>query len=483
MLYDDLLRITSIINSFIQGGKENLKEVSTTFNLEELSTYVERDRHTTFDSQRVVCEYDDSVDQVLHIGDKLIFNFDEPMAFGVTLLVVGKRVIEAQDLQLGQVYLLQSRDCFLVERPGGGEFLLLVTPADVSRTYEAIVAKRKHYEKHKDDPGHNRECYFNTYCQDRDLRNSDQFEAAKCVLHFHFQNKTEPEILEHLINWLRMFGPDEQKALVEVIAAHKCISSDAIENFKKHLDSSSQRENLIVATLKTPNDLGGIYRLLSDIGYPELRYLRLDSWVSRFLEREPASTELMFISDVLIGGGQTLKAFKRYYLKHTHPDDEVDKQKYHPLESQQSEVFLEKFMHLNRISFHAALITENAETKIKNFLLDWYHEHGLPVPEIVFSGGMKVDFQSVVLDNNPEISVPHQKLFRKLIVIEEMSKRFKFEGEDSKARYRDQKSTNNRNLVVRIKSVPKYAYRIFTLYPQNADVPPLFNTIKEHRKN
>ena len=181
----------------------------------------------------------------------------------------------------------------------------------------------------------------------------------------------------------------------------------------------------------------------------------------------------------MVSGSQVLKALK-YYLVSPHSIDFTEKKKYHKITSIQSSTFINNLKNIRKISFYSALCTELSESNINEYLSGWFLNLGVPAPDIEINAALKIKHSEVVLDENKKVSVKNQKLFKKIIAIDEIKKRFLFDETCLEDRYKDEDKTGTRNLVVRVMSVPKFAYKIFTLQPINTDVTPLFQYIKEH---
>ncbi|ABK98628.1 reverse transcriptase domain-containing protein [Pelobacter propionicus] len=475
LLFNDLTRIVVTVNGFIENGFDALPiAYNEGFLLKEALPL-----DLTWLNQ---CDI--TADKI-----NVTFGIDETISFGaitlsadeasnlVMVMALGGKSIELSKFEIDTVELMISNQCFLAKHEN--ELLVIVMSSSVMRTFEAISARALALSRTNEwELGHSRECYYNTFDVQDELYKSRSFNDALENLMSHLQCKDKSLMFSRIAEWLRLFNPEDQKVLVEVIAAHRCISDEDITKFLRFLDDNASTPGVVIGSLKTSADFGGLYRLLADAAYPHARKLQLDSWPSRLIDRSLSIEELVVLNDVFISGNQVISALEKYYFLNHDPILAQDKN-YHMIPGDNSLAFIEVVKNLKRITFFAAVCTETAQNEIKQFVEKWYKQEVGVIPEIIVDAALIIDIKSVQLDNNPNILTKYQGRFREMITKEKMSAIFEFNDDIPLKFYNDHKIPDTKNLLIRIKSVPKRVFKIFVLQPKDKSVKPLFNCIFE----
>jgi hypothetical protein len=278
-----------------------------------------------------------------------------------------------------------------------------------------------------------------------------------------------------LLRWLGLFDPVDSMVLLEVIAAHQPVTSanvsEFLSNVKKHKDSS------IVFSTKRPEDQGGVHRLftLTQVGQDMIRSLQLHDAVAKIAAFAGGKEKLVVLAEIILSGSQLMNNFKWYYLSESNRND-VYRQEQKLFEIDEcKDKFIQGMKAFSSIVILAAAFTEGGVRKLKNYLSGAL---GIPIESITVLGA-RLNDSACFWKNTENISLNTKRAFQALI---KDPKRINavFKVDDDAAYWKSLDDLDRANLIVRPNSVTKKGFKIFTLYPRNTNIPPLFRLTKEH---
>ena len=313
----------------------------------------------------------------------------------------------------------------------------------------------------------------------QDLRNSPYFHKACIVVrcnHFTSEQIQGVDDCERvLLRWLQQFEPVEASVLLEVIAAHQCITSNNVKVFIENVDK--YKTDGIVFSTKKLADQGGVQRLftLTQEGQEIIRSLALDSAVSRIAGFKGGKESLVILAEIILSGGQLKKNFKKHYLS----ADETDAQYVEIQRLFEIDEFKDDFV-LGLKCFRKITILVAAYTQLGADNLKEYFFTALEIlPENFEVKGAALKDSACFFADTDDISAESKSAFTTLV--KDMARiRSLFQVSDEHAYSKSLGQLDRANLIVRPNSVTKKGLKIFTLTPRNRHIPPLFRKTKEH---
>ena len=278
-----------------------------------------------------------------------------------------------------------------------------------------------------------------------------------------------------LLRWLGQFELSDAKVLLDVIAAHQCITMNDVDIFIKHV--VSLKETSIFFSAKRPDDLGGVQRLfmLTQGGLEIMRSLELDQAVNKIAAYDGSNKKhLVILAEVVLSGGQLTRSFEAHYLSAKACKEEfIDANKYFPIADIGSE-FISGMKRFKEIIVLTASHTTEGALKISECLMKHLN---IGAEAIQVRGSTLIDAKCY-LGRSDKISVAAKKVLMNLVCDKPRLKTlFKMDNEQ----YYDHnlKWLKEANLFVRPNSVPKKGLQLFVLQPRNRFIPPLFRKINE----
>lgn len=311
------------------------------------------------------------------------------------------------------------------------------------------------------------------------LRSSPFFDRACAVLRCnHFTSELirgADDCERTLLRWLGQFEHSEALVLLEVIAAHQSVTAEDVRGF---IDNVAQhKQDSIVFSTKRLEDQGGVHRLftLTQDGQEMIRSLRLDQAVSKIAAFRGGEPKLIVLAETILSGGQLEKNFRWHYLSGS-DSTETYRQEQRLFEiGPTKDEFVRGLKAFSGVVIVAAAYTERGVEKLRNYLSEAL---GMPIANIVVVGTPLNDSACFWKDSE-NISLDAKIAFQALIENTERINAI-FKVDDAAAYQKSLEDLDRANLVVRPNSVTKKGFKIFTLQPHNANIPPLFRQTKEH---
>ncbi len=388
-----------------------------------------------------------------------------------SILLEPLRPEHAGALRKALVYLAQSTD----------RTILFLADDIIRATYE-VIRKRSDTLFGADQhsvPPEILECIDDRSWISKELRANSCFNRAANVIQCN--HYTSSHILDvsdserALLRWLEQFESPEASILLEVIAAHQCITKDHVIAFANNV--SQFKDGAIVFSTKSPTDHGGVHRLftLTQEGQEVIRSLALDDAVFKIAEYKGSDMKLVILAEIIMSGSQLEKNFKWHYFSEDKPNEPYIKtQRLFEIENIKHE-FLRGLKCFTQIVILAAAYTQRGFVKLRECLSSGL---GIP-PESIEIKGSALNDTACFFEESEDISQASKSALKRLLSDVDRLKAI-FDFADEQDYVHTLKDLDNANLIVRPNSVTKKGLRIFTLTPRNKNIPPLFRITSEH---
>ena len=262
----------------------------------------------------------------------------------------------------------------------------------------------------------------------------------------------------HLIEWLKPFNKEEIEAILYVITEHIYFNEEILSDFKKNLNKFLNDREMII-TLKKFSDFNGTHLLIEKIDeLRKFKYILQENFVENILS---VKKRIIIVIDNIISGNQTLKCFKYYFGLSDEKEEtffEIDKEKNEHM------LLKRTFAELEKIVFLTAIYTDKGKDEILNF----FESQGIEKTKILFLG-KELEYDKVVFKKLSNIRLKNKfieicknesLIFDNFKIV---NKRYYKNNSELKE---DLNKLNNRNMLVRIKSVPKKAFWLFRIKPK-----------------
>ncbi|NOR56846.1 MAG: hypothetical protein GQ531_11670 [Sulfurovum sp.] len=343
----------------------------------------------------------------------------------------------------------------------GDTYKLVVIPKIIEKVYSIIKDRSKAYIN-----GGSTNLFPKDITLD-DLKQEEDFSKAVKVLRKHYRNSekfnTRHSIEKHLYDWLSIFSDIKDiQAMLYVIANHQYFSDKDVDNFIKNIQVYQAKNEYLITTLKTAEDNNGTHRLITLKEDEDLwRSLDLLKFPNKLLKLN--RDKIVFLSDNMVSGIQTIKAFKNYYLSHDKTNHKEERNKNDYFSIKHFKKFKAKIMSLKEIVFISVLYTDKAKENIEKYFQS-IGFHG----ELKFLGNEKA-YESCVYSGLTNET--HKELFKSRIKDLELLKEnfdipsLKLYKDYSEVKEND-KRLSSRNIIVRFHSMTKKRFFIFTLKPK-----------------
>ncbi len=311
------------------------------------------------------------------------------------------------------------------------------------------------------------------------LRSSPYFDPACAVVQCNHYTSERIQGLDDgerfLLRWLEQFEASEASVMLEVIAAHQCVTAQCVKAFIDNVNKF--KEGAIVFSTKSLSDQGGVHRLftLTQEGQEMIRSLALDSAVSKIASFKGGDEMLIILAETILSGGQLEKNFKWHYLFDGKRNGSyIDMQRLFEIEGFKAD-FVRGLRGFRKILILAAAYTQRGADKLRGYLSTTLQIS----PASIEVKGALLNDTACFLSEAEDVSTITKNAFRSLICDMERVRSI-FQLNDEAAYCQSLDELDNANLIVRPNSVPKKGLKIFTLSPRNKNIPPLFRETKEH---
>ncbi len=273
-------------------------------------------------------------------------------------------------------------------------------------------------------------------------------------------------VKNHLVEWLKPFNKEEIEAILYVISEHIYFNEEILRNFKNNLNKFLNDREMII-TLKKFSDFNGTHLLIEKINeLRKFKYILQENFVENILS---AKKRIIIVIDNIISGNQTLKCFKYYFGLSDEKEEtffEIDKEKNEHM------LLKRTFAELEEIVFLTAIYTDKGKEEILNF----FESQGIEKTKILFVG-KELEYDKVIFKKLNNIKLKNK--FIEICQNENLifdnfkinnKKYYKYNSELKE----DLNKLDNRNMLVRLNSVPKKAFWLFRIKPKYYD-KSLFN--------
>lgn len=360
---------------------------------------------------------------------------------------------------------------------------IVVVPLILQTIYAAIKDRKKAFDKGSES------YLFHPYKSIHDLMQDPNWGKAVEILQDHYRYgpkefETQNNIEQHLNLWLNCFhNSNSISSMLYIIANHQSFTEDITNIFLEEMQIYSNLDKYFITTLKSAEDNNGAHRLITKQSDGNLwRKLDLKKFPQKFFKSK--KKKIVFLSDNIISGSQTVKAFENYYLNENKLEllsrifnlviypKEADKFDYFKINAWEFKKFKEKLLTIEEIVFLSVIYTDKAEKSIK----EYFKKIGFIGK--VYLKGTKKDYKDCVFQGL--IEEDNKKTFKSIVQDREFMNS-KFETSNYYKRYSELKETdtfNDRNRIVRFNSMPKKRFFIFTLKPKDYH-KPLFEYIDD----
>ncbi len=383
---------------------------------------------------------------------------------------------DIQSLEYNSVYFKQDSETFL----------FIIVNDTIAKSYTTIEERFEDYNFNI--KSNYLDCYENPIEVDKIIQSSTaHFNRAKVVLkhHFFYNSKTEHEIEWHLVNWLRLFSknPEDSRILLEVIAAHQTINPDFLEPFFNETERLINQSNNILFTIKKLADFNGLYRSLGL--YPNGRIIidNLSLFKTKILnipDEELNNKSLIILSEIGISGNQMINGLSFYFNRQSQNTENInlnkDWENYFDFNTDELDILRNKISKFKQISILSIAYTDKFKAELIKYIQGNINKN---INITFFPAKNNLEHIKCILPNNPYFNSEKNMRFVEIIKdIDKLSRIFNFTRE-IKLKYEEKlESDSEKNLVVRLNSIPKKACMIFRLEPKN-NTKPLFNRINE----
>ena len=351
----------------------------------------------------------------------------------------------------------------------GEKHQIIIAPLLFVKTYSIIKNRKKAFDKN-DVP-----YLFKPFIRLDDLRHIEFFNSAVDVLNHHYKYSkvfnTKEKREQHLSQWLSCFEREEEiKAVLCIIGKHQYFSDEDTQTFIDEIKNYQKTNEYLITNIKTSDDNNGAHRLINLQSDNNLwRELDLKSFPQKLLDTD--KNKIVFLSDNIISGDQTIKAFNNYYLKDTYDENEAQKRDYHHIIESEFNNFKDKLLSIEEIVFHSIFYTEKAQENIKKYFTN-----------INYPGNIRFSVKERRFDNcifDKLIEKKEKEIFKKIA-----KNKIFLRANFILPKYRTEVDDNNeyfskRNIIVRYSSMPVKRFCIFTHQPKYYQYP-LFQYKSEH---
>jgi hypothetical protein len=267
---------------------------------------------------------------------------------------------------------------------------------------------------------------------------------------------------------------DLYTTILNILKVHHYIDDEDVNAFRENLTKLKREESLLFP-FKSFFDGNGLGRLIVSIR--EKREEIFADCIEKVCSKSKGQNKLVIMTDIAISGTQTNNAFG-YYLKTFQNEvdlnkdvngDDIDKNKSHNYKFKtitQAREFQERFLEFKDIIFLAALATKQYQAGAQTNIIEFFKKNRTPTPKFLTLSRRKLDKKKWRYGDCNVI--PNQReLFKRFITDYDLIKKvFLFSTPKELKAYK--KSTRqdiieSTNMLLRIHSVPKKHFKIFSL--------------------
>lgn len=428
---------------------------------------------------------------VLYIGSELLEPNDEILLYNY--LSKEFETIPKEDLQI----LTKNKTVFIhsINEEDKIIYRMVIPDNEFAKAFERIRKRKEFFlQLLAHDPTNPHLELFPVKLNTKDafeIYNDFEYKARlKELLKYHFE--TEKDIDTRIIGWLSLFNQTSlegsklkkylddnnytisklYKSILSVLNNHVAINEQDVLFFKRELESYYLKQNTILFPIKDPyRDNNGLLRLLNRCGFPG-RHFNFDNQVEKIFGEAHENLSIVIPSDIIISGSQIMRALD-YYLEEIKDNSELasrnkkyKNERYYKFQNlDQANIFQSNFLKAREIIFLTPLLTESFKVKISEKFKDY---------NIVFSYSLIIN-ERRYLFKTLQMDVPLKKVFIELIRDDALLKKiFLFNESEDNVSIED---IEDRNLLLRVGSLPAKHLKIFSLQPQHG-YPPLLEYVK-----
>lgn len=425
---------------------------------------------------------------VINVNDKIkIYIENQEGEQQVAVLDLDKKEIGIEKFSNKHIEKLKTRMLYLYI--DNNRYLFIIVPLGLEKSIETIKDRSTDYFKRLKNGDKKKVipiCYRNNYEIINKIKTYTNYNTAVEVLKAHFYKMFGEDAIENrLVSWLQIFDSEyDKQVLIDILAKHNYVKQDDIESFETELKDFKNKD-VVFFSLKNPADGNGLHRLLT---YSSIfREYNIKNCIENVINKKSCS-KLIVMIEVGITGGQTNKAFDYYldfeeakntrrskYWKNKTKEQVAEDENYYKFKDEDEYLeFRKKFNEFKEIVFVAVLSTKSYEEKIIKHFEKYYK---LKVNSVISKRKLK---NSEWRFGDIELYSDIRKQFESIVRNEDALKdKFIFKETDNKYYIENIKGDkiNNCDMIVRLRSVPKLIFRLFTLEPKD-HINPLFNKME-----
>ncbi len=416
------------------------------------------------------------------------------------ILKLSNKDIQFQELGPEDLYLvINNREKYYYE--GNNIVYIIETSPELEKTYNTIIRRKEQFQRYINEaPSHrNLQLFINTQNITDCVENFPGYSniILKAFTNHYDGDLSENMIKTRIVNWLWKFNDyslkgsklreymdinhfeqnDLYTTILNILKIHQYIDDEDVNVFKENLTQLKREESLLFP-FKNFFDGNGLGRLIVSIR--ERREEIFGYCIEKVCNKSKGQNKLVIMTDIGISGTQTNNAFG-YYLKPFQNEvdlnedangRDIDKNKsnYYKFESlEQARKFQERFLEFKEIIFLTALATKQYQTCAQEKISEFFEKNGTPLPKFSILSRRKVDVEKWRY-GACNVIPKHRDLFNVFITDYDLIKRvFLFSNTDELKAYKAStrpKEIEETNMLLRIHSVPKKHFKIFSLNPQ-----------------
>lgn len=417
--------------------------------------------------------------------------------YTVKILKQSNKDIQFREFDIEDLYLVvNNREKYSFEY--NNNVYIIETSNEFEKTYATIIFRKERFTQYINEaPSHrNLQLFINTQSITEFVENFPDYSNTilKAFVHHYDGALSENQVKNRIVNWLFKFNDyslndsklkdymnknhlkrfDLYTAILNVLKAHHYIDKKDVEDFKDYLTKLNREESLLFP-FKNFYDGNGLVRLIANIR--EKRAEIFDDRIEKVCEKSKNQNKLVIMTDIAISGIQTNNAFG-YYLKPFQKNEDLSKDtrgkdidekklNYHKFQClKQATKFQERFLEFKEIIFLTALTTKQYPACAQEKIIKFFEKKNIPPPNFVTRSRRELD-EDKWRYGASNVVPKHKDLFKVLITDYRLiNKVFLFSSDAELKYYRNStkpKGIENTNMLLRIHSVPKKHFKIFSL--------------------
>lgn len=413
------------------------------------------------------------------------------------ILKLSNKDIQFQEFSPEDLYLvINNREKYYYEDKN--IVYIIETSHELEKTYETIIRRKEQFQQYiKEAPSHrNLQLFVNTHDITDLVENFPGYTNVilKAFVHHYGGDLSENRIKTRIANWLWKFNDyslkgsklreymdvnhfeqnDLYTTILNILKAHHHIDDEDVNTFQEKLTQMKKGEFLLFP-FKDLFDGNGLGRLIVSIR--EKREEIFADCIKKVCRKDKSQNKLVIMTDIAISGTQTNNAFGYYLKKFQKKADlnkdangrDIDKKKshYYKFEKlEQAQEFQERFLEFKEIIFLTALATKQYQVGAQKKIIEFFEKKDTPLPKFLTLSRRKLD-KGEWRYGSCNVIPNQRELFKVFITDYDLiEKVFLFSTTNELEKYKASTRPNeieSTNMLLRIHSVPKKHFKIFSL--------------------